>query len=109
MPDRTDAAKEAAPAPLAVTRLDVTLAEPSDAPAATAPDSPAAATPAAGRGLAETTTTEAVALATLQGSTAEKIDQLHREMFAGSALGHHTELWNLVHAFKERVKALVAA
>ncbi len=40
---------------------------------------------------------------------AEQIDQLHHETFAGTALGHHTELWNLVHAFKERVKALVAA
>ncbi|MET7242497.1 hypothetical protein ABZT49_03955 [Methylobacterium sp. EM32] len=40
---------------------------------------------------------------------AEQIDRLHHELFAGSGLGHHTELWNLVHAFKERVKALVAA
>ncbi len=29
-------------------------------------------------------------------------------MLGGTALGHHTALWNLVHAFKERVKALVA-
>lgn len=107
MTDHDDTPVVAAPAPLAVTRLDVTLAEPS-AGTATAPDSPAAATPAASRGLPKTAAAEAVALSTLEGSAAEKIDQLHREMFAGSALGHHTELWNLVHAFKERVKALVA-
>lgn len=40
---------------------------------------------------------------------AEQIDRLHHDTFVGTALGHHTDLWNLVHAFKERVKALVAA
>ncbi|KTS07937.1 hypothetical protein CTI14_05515 [Methylobacterium radiotolerans] len=39
---------------------------------------------------------------------AARIDNLHADMLGGSALGHHTALWNLVHAFKERVKALVA-
>jgi hypothetical protein len=39
---------------------------------------------------------------------ADQIDQLHHDTFVGTALGHHTDLWNLVHAFKERVKALVA-
>ncbi|WP_457105920.1 hypothetical protein [Methylobacterium sp. P5_C11] len=39
---------------------------------------------------------------------AERIDNLHADMLGGTALGHHTALWNLVHAFKERVKALVA-
>lgn len=39
---------------------------------------------------------------------AEQIDRLHHEMFVGTALGHHTDLWNLVFAFKERVKVLVA-
>lgn len=37
----------------------------------------------------------------------ERIDRLHHDTFAGTALGHHTDLWNLVHAFKERVKAMV--
>ncbi|KMO44409.1 hypothetical protein VQ03_03255 [Methylobacterium tarhaniae] len=40
---------------------------------------------------------------------AEQIDRLHHDTFAGTALGHHTDLWNLVHAFKERVKALVVS
>ncbi len=62
---------------------------PAPSPSRTAP---AAATPAIARGVGEPTTAEAAALSTLQGSTAEKIDQLHREMFAGSALGHHTGL-----------------
>lgn len=45
----------------------------------------------------------------LRGDTlAARIDNLHADMLGGSALGHHTALWNLVHAFKERVKALVA-
>jgi hypothetical protein len=45
----------------------------------------------------------------LRGETlAARIDNLHADMLGGSALGHHTALWNLVHAFKERVKALVA-
>lgn len=45
----------------------------------------------------------------LRGDTpAARIDNLHADMFGGTALGHHTALWNLVHAFKERVKALVA-
>ena len=39
---------------------------------------------------------------------AARIDNLHADMLGGSPLGHHTALWNLVHAFKERVKALVA-
>lgn len=39
---------------------------------------------------------------------AAQIDNLHADMLGGTALGHHTALWNLVHAFKERVKALVA-
>ncbi len=39
---------------------------------------------------------------------ATRIDNLHADMLGGTALGHHTALWNLVHAFKERVKALVA-
>ncbi len=39
---------------------------------------------------------------------AARIDNLHADMLGGTALGHHTALWNLVHAFKERVKALVA-
>ncbi len=85
-----------------------TVAAEAPAGAVTVPDSPTASTPATARGVGEPTTAEAAALSTLQGSIAEKIDQLHREMFAGSALGHHTGLWNLVHAFKERVKALVA-
>ncbi|MGH1571959.1 hypothetical protein ACRAWG_16275 [Methylobacterium sp. P31] len=39
---------------------------------------------------------------------AARIDILHADMLDGIALGYHTALWNLVHAFKERVKALVA-
>ncbi|SDA33563.1 hypothetical protein SAMN02799622_05556 [Methylobacterium sp. UNC378MF] len=39
---------------------------------------------------------------------AARIDNLHADMLGGTALGHHTALWNRVHAFKERVKALVA-
>lgn len=102
MTDHDDAPEATAPAAMSP------VAAEAPAGAVTVPDSPAAATPATARGVGEPTTAEAVALSTLQGSTAEKIDQLHREMFAGSALGHHTGLWNLVHAFKERVKALVA-
>lgn len=45
----------------------------------------------------------------IRGETlAARIDNLHADMLGGTALGHHTALWNLVHAFKERVKALVA-
>ncbi len=45
----------------------------------------------------------------IRGDTlAARIDNLHADMLGGTALGHHTALWNLVHAFKERVKALVA-
>ena len=45
----------------------------------------------------------------LAGDTlAAKIDALHSETFTGSALAAAgTELWNLVHGFKERVKALL--
>ena len=44
----------------------------------------------------------------VRGETlAAQIDNLHADMLGGTALGHHTGLWNLVHAFKERVKALV--
>ncbi|MGF3025548.1 hypothetical protein ACQVP2_22320 [Methylobacterium aquaticum] len=88
----TDYVDAPAAAPTAMT---ATRAEPA---ADTVPDGPGAIA-----------TAEAVALSTLQGSTAEKIDQLHHEMFAGTALGHHTELWNLVASFKERVKVLAAA
>ena len=49
-------------------------------------------------------------LATTAGATvAEKIDALHVKHLAGSTLGQHTDLWNAVFAFKEEVKALVAA
>ncbi|MCB4802651.1 hypothetical protein QO001_002203 [Methylobacterium brachiatum] len=45
----------------------------------------------------------------VRGATlAARIDNLHADMLGGTALGNHTALWNLVHAFKERVKALVA-
>lgn len=45
----------------------------------------------------------------IRGDTlAARIDNLHADMLGGTALGHHTALWNRVHAFKERVKALVA-
>lgn len=45
----------------------------------------------------------------LRGETlAARIDNLHADLLGGSPLGHHTALWNLVHAFKERVKALMA-
>ena len=46
----------------------------------------------------------------LAGDTlAAKIDALHSETFAGSALAAAgTEVWNLVHGFKEAVKALLA-
>jgi len=45
----------------------------------------------------------------VRGETlAARIDNLHADMLGGTALGNHTGLWNLVHAFKERVKALVA-
>ncbi|WP_182180527.1 hypothetical protein [Methylobacterium radiotolerans] len=45
----------------------------------------------------------------IRGDTlAAQIDNLHADLLGGTALGHHTALWNLVHAFKERVKALVA-
>ncbi|MFH6786317.1 MULTISPECIES: hypothetical protein [Methylobacterium] len=103
MTDNDDGPGVAAPAAMS------TVAAEAPASAVTVPDSPAAATPATACGVGEPTTAVAIALSTLQGSTAERIDQLHREMFAGSALGHHTELWNLVASFKERVKALVAA
>ena len=46
----------------------------------------------------------------IRGATlAAQIDNLHADLLGGTALGHHTALWNLVHTFKERVKALVAA
>ncbi len=46
----------------------------------------------------------------LAGDTlAAKIDALHAETFPGSALAAAgTEVWNLVHGFKEAVKALLA-
>lgn len=70
-------------------------------------DSPAAGIATADRGIG------APAPATpplpLRGETlTEQIDALHVDMLGGTALGNHTELWNLVHAFKERVKAIVA-
>lgn len=58
------------------------------------------------RGIGASPAAEAVPL---RGETlAAQIDNLHVDMLGGTALGHHTGLWNLVHAFKERVKALVA-
>ncbi|MDF2600612.1 MAG: hypothetical protein K0Q54_3435 [Methylobacterium brachiatum] len=51
----------------------------------------------------------AVEAVPVRGATlAARIDNLHADMLGGTALGNHTALWNLVHAFKERVKALVA-
>ena len=46
----------------------------------------------------------------LAGDTlAAKIDALHSETFVGSALAAAgTEVWNLVHGFKEQVKSLLA-
>ncbi|AYO81584.1 hypothetical protein [Methylobacterium brachiatum] len=53
--------------------------------------------------------TPAVEAVPVRGATlAARIDNLHADMLGGTALGNHTGLWNLVHAFKERVKALVA-
>lgn len=50
-----------------------------------------------------------IAAVPVRGATlAARIDNLHADMLGGTALGNHTALWNLVHAFKERVKALVA-
>lgn len=44
----------------------------------------------------------------LPGETlAEKLDALHARHFDGTALTMHTDLWNLVHAFKEDVKKLL--
>lgn len=38
----------------------------------------------------------------------KRIDDLHRETFNSSRLANDTELWNSVHEFKEKIKALVA-
>jgi len=35
----------------------------------------------------------------------ETIDRLHAETFNGTKLGWDVELWNLVHGFKEKLKA----
>lgn len=71
-------------------------------------DVPTAGIPTPDRGIGAPTPSEP-AVPLRGGSLAEQIDGLHADMLGGTALGNHTELWNLVHAFKERVKALVAA
>ena len=79
------------------------------APVGTAPDSPAAGIPSAARGIGAVASDQDAALPMLRGEgPAEQIENLFRDMLGGSRVAADTESWNLAHAFKERVKALVA-
>jgi hypothetical protein len=104
MPDRNETAPTAAPAAMAV----APTTQPA-APVGTAPDSPAAGIPSAARGIGAVASDQDAALPMLRGEgPAEQIENLFRDMLGGSRVAADTESWNLAHAFKERVKALVA-
>jgi len=104
MPDRNETAPAAAPAPMAV----APAAQPA-ATVGTAPDSPAAGIPTAARGIGAATSDQDAVLPIVRGdSIIEQVENLFRDMLGGSRVAADTESWNLAHAFKERVKALVA-